>query len=57
MCSYEIIWLNYNENDGENEKQITKIRHKQTWLRIYTINKTCLSMMMVMCNKQHLNNI
>ena len=29
MCSYEIIWLNYNENDGENEKQITKMRHKQ----------------------------
>ena len=29
MCSYEIIWLNYNENESENEKQITKIRHKQ----------------------------
>ena len=53
--------INYNENQGENEKQThhkydinkTKERHGNE----YTKYKMCLSMMMVMCNKQHLSNI
>ena len=43
--------INDNENEVENEKNITSIRHK------YTKYKLCLSMMMVICVKQDLSNI
>ena len=52
--------INYNENETENENgshrydiNRTRPRHGHK----YTEYKTCTSMMIVMCNKQHLSNI
>ena len=41
------------KNKEKNRKTRTSVRHGQK----YTKCKMCLSMMMVMCNKQHLSNI
>ena len=65
MCLFSRGYsINHNENGDENEKQITYIWHKYdinwTWPRHghkYTKYKLLLSMMMVMCIKQHLSNI
>ena len=45
--------ISYNENQAENDRydmNKTRLRHGYK----YTKYKMCLSMMMVICNKQHL---
>ena len=44
--------ISYNENQAENDRydiNKTRLRHGYK----YTKYKMCLSMMMVICNKQH----
>ena len=54
----------HNENEDENEKYITQIRHRQTINRPrskhgrkYSKDKMCPSMMMLICINEHLSNI
>ena len=52
--------INYDENEAENEKKdhidTTYIELDQD-MAANIKYKMCLSVMMVMCNKQHLSNI
>ena len=51
--------INDNKNEAVKVKQIANIRHKKTYAKTqtYTQYKMYLSMMMLICNKQHLSNI
>ena len=52
--------INYDENEDENEKYIPLIRHNRPRPRHghrYSKYKKCLTMMMLICIKQHLSNI
>ena len=61
ICFNQVGYMiNYNENEAENENgshrydiNRTKPRHGHKYNKF----KMCLSMMMVICKKQHLNNI
>ena len=52
--------INGDKNLARNEQKITKIQHNRPRPRHgpkYTIYKMCLSIIMVICIKQHLGNI
>ena len=49
--------IDYNENKDRTEKKITKIELGQDMVTIILNIYMSLSMVMVMCNKQHLSNI
>ena len=56
-CYYMI---NYNENEDENEKRSHRYDKNKPWFRHehkYSKYKNCLTIMMLICIKQHLNNI
>ena len=56
-CYYMI---NNNENEDENEKRSHRYDKNKPWFRNehkYSKYKNCLTIMMLICIKQHLNNI
>ena len=61
MCLYS--WnctINHYENEDENEKRLHRYdidRARSSHGHKYSKHKKCLSMMMLICIKQHLSNI
>ena len=49
--------INHNDNEDENEERWHRHVNKPRHGLKYSENKKCLSMMMLVCIKQHLSNI